>query len=207
MAKYDVGQAAVTVLSQGCPLLESLCFSYGVYPSSSILLNLLCSCRQLTALHVSFLEDSDEVLAELAENFPALRELGMSYSLKISRHIASWPLLRHLELPLTPLDDDMLRMIAAHCPHLQTIKAENCHLVTDAGVTALAKGCPQLQDVELRHSDYITIAALEAITAHCRYLERLSINQYMSTCEITTEQMGPYRKYVGDINSHNLADR
>lgn len=53
---------------------------------------------------------------------------------------------RHLSVArCTAVNDEGLRGLAAACPHLLTLQADDCVKITDAGIVALAESCKELQ--------------------------------------------------------------
>jgi hypothetical protein len=207
-----VGSQALLAAAKGCPNLERLHAAGSLYMSGNVWLEILHSCKKLNVLQVrSFHFGSDEVLAVLTRDFPALRELQVSYFTDPHRlspqHIASWPLLEVLSLGNMSVTDELLYALATYSPRLRSIQAAICRGITDAGVTALVKGCSLLEQVDLGNCVDITLAALKTTVTHCRYLERLTIHQADAPIRITREEAEPYMKLkLGDINSYALLD-
>jgi hypothetical protein len=147
----------------------------------------------------------------LARDFPALRELEVrswAYpGFRAPEFIVAWPLLERLSVGDVSATDVLMCTVAAHCRKLRYFVALDCKLVTDAGVTALAKGCAQLQSLGLHGCADITVAALNSVVTHCRYLESLTVQQSLQANDpkkITLQQAAPYLK-LGQINMYTLA--
>jgi hypothetical protein len=86
------------------------------------------------------------------------------------------------------VDNRLLTILAAHCPHLVAFAAKFGAQVSDAGVCALAQGCGQLRELSsvssyftYRITSYIafpiTIIGVNALAKHCPHLRELHVHR------------------------------
>jgi F-box/leucine-rich repeat protein 2/20 len=77
------------------------------------------------------------------------------------------------------LGDDVVYTIAASCPLLQELCAENEYpsALTDAAVVALARGCPKLTMIEGLTGPALTDASVMALAQHCLNLETVHLQR------------------------------
>jgi F-box/leucine-rich repeat protein 2/20 len=133
--------------------------------------------QQLLSLDISDqIKIDDTAMEQLAQIFPRLVEISLSYCSRIS-DTALASLVRHCPrihticLYETPIPDAGLAILAQGYPALK--KVELGYLdITDAGVCRLAEGCPELEVASLDGLE-ITDAAILSLFRHCPQLCRL----------------------------------
>jgi hypothetical protein len=124
-----------------------------------------------------------DAMATVAARSPALLKLHWSENEWLSDDVvytiaASCPLLQELcaenEYP-SALTDAAVVALAQGCPKLTMLEGLSGPALTDASVMALAENCPNLSVVYLVHSPQVTEAALTTLVQRCRELQRLYV--------------------------------
>lgn len=82
--------------------------------------------------------------------------------------------LQHLDLSqFDDLNDDNLKAVTTHYPHLQSIILPNNDSITDAAIKFFFQSCQNLKNIEIKRP--ISSKILKAVTENCPHLETLKV--------------------------------
>lgn len=96
---------------------------------------------------------------------------GFRALLGVSRH------LRVLDLGLTEVQDIDIALVAAECPHLETLKLPFCSHITESSIRSIVLSCTMLQHLDVSFCDKILLSIFDTPTAWvCERLEHLDIS-------------------------------
>ena len=160
----SLSNAPIETVAQACPQLECLCVAHvdtWREPLWSDVETALCAVaeiecegsRQLKELDVSHNLVSNAAIQAVAQAYPQLKSLNVSYCC-------------HLR-------DEAINSVALGCRQLECLDVSGLHLITDAAIHAVAQGCPQLKELDMTQCAMLTESAIVSIVQSCTHLECL----------------------------------
>jgi hypothetical protein len=172
---------AMQYLAQNCLLLTALNVSQCPNISYLSLQALALHSAVLATLNLCYCRTCDEGVTAIANGFPALTSLDLSYSLTTTTNAALIALaqrghhLTALNLSnCSAITDDVVSALSVHS-QLRLLDLTDCFHVTDSAVVSLSEHCPSLTTLDLTHCD-ITDDAVVALAETCRDLSSLSLS-------------------------------
>eukprot|EP00005_Dracoamoeba_jomungandri_P007975 CAMPEP_0174268018 /NCGR_PEP_ID=MMETSP0439-20130205/35846_1 /TAXON_ID=0 /ORGANISM="Stereomyxa ramosa, Strain Chinc5" /LENGTH=930 /DNA_ID=CAMNT_0015355923 /DNA_START=48 /DNA_END=2840 /DNA_ORIENTATION=+ len=126
----------------------------------------------LQSLNLSACEEiTDLCVVEIAQRKYELNSLNLSKCMKISDASvvelvrSSGNTLRSIHLDNCPLlTDRALKAIAKHCPNLLELSVSCCEELTDNGMLDLSTGCPNMEKLDVSELPNLTSRSLESIS-------------------------------------------
>ncbi|KAF9321485.1 F-box and leucine-rich repeat protein 4 [Podila horticola] len=87
------------------------------------------------------------------------------------------PSLRVLDLGLTEVLDADITLVAAQCPHLETLKLPFCSHITETSIRAIVSSCSRLLHLDVSFCDKVLLSIFDVDTAWaCEGLDHLDIS-------------------------------
>jgi hypothetical protein len=164
-----VSDEAIASLGVRCGSLSTVNLSHCEVISDEAVGSLGTHCAGLTSIGLRYCQQLSDVSMDALACNPSI---ALS-SLRITRCVglSESGLLRLVKsggCSLTQLDmsgvsstsDETLRIVASHCPGLQTLLLADCLCVTDEGVAHLCEHCPRLTSLDLSRCEEVTDGAL-----------------------------------------------
>ncbi|KAK9826084.1 hypothetical protein WJX81_000531 [Elliptochloris bilobata] len=168
-----VTDGLLQALARASPRLEVLNLSGCKQVTDAGVAGVARACPRLTHVDLTrCLAVTPAGYAELARHSPQLRELRAYACAAVNDTVLEvfsvLSELRLLDLCGAHLVTDAgIQALARGCRQLSSINLTWCVQVTDAGVCAVAAGCPSLELLSLHGLRGITDAAVSALAAHC----------------------------------------
>ena len=181
----NITNDTLTVLIQGCPLLEDFQLHAESDISISVFATLAYYCPHLHRLHTSSVQVSDENVRLLCQGCPRLISLHLDCVRSITDS-AIYDIATHFqqlqEFTLSHNDnitDETLCSLFTNCVNLYSIHLGHISHMTDHTLMSLLQHCPLLQSLELVDVSQLTDCSLYAIATYAMRLEHLELS-YMS---------------------------
>jgi hypothetical protein len=171
-----MGDTALITLAAGCPKLTEVTIGKQVTDvgitavARNGALTTLCieSCHEITDDGVKTFADCCPLVQRI--NVGGCRHLTDATLITIGQHCHN---LRELRIGATNMTAPGLQAIAAGCPLLETLKAEECYSV-GYGIAAIARGCPRLRCLIVEQHE-LTMCTVWTLVECCPLLEELSM--------------------------------
>ncbi|URD76169.1 LRR [Musa troglodytarum] len=168
-----MGNSALREVGRGCSLLKALhlvdCSSINDDGISAV----AQGCRSLRKLHVRrCYEVGDKGIISVGENCKLLTDLSLRFCDRVG--------------------DEALVAVAEGCS-LKHLNVSGCHLITDTGMTAIARGCPDLVNLDISVLQSIGDMALaelghgcpllkDIVLSHCRQITDVGLAHLVTGC-------------------------
>ena len=115
-------------------------------------------------------------IAECRRSHAKKLDLRGLYLTTLPGELSALTWLEELDLGYNPeLTDAAVRVVAKHCPNLQSLNVRGCKQLTDAAVRAVAEHCPNLQSLNVGACEQLTDDAVQAVAEHCHNLQSLQV--------------------------------
>ncbi|GAB1604728.1 dynein regulatory complex subunit 6-like [Argonauta hians] len=142
---FSNGQEFKDVLSENATLVQL----------NSLLADVISHFTALQSFSVEFSFLSDETLYKIISSTKNLVHLDISgCSYLTGKGLRALSLdcgLVSLNIDGTKVDDDSIKLVADRCHHLRSVSLEDCLMITDVGVEALARNCPNITSFSINH--------------------------------------------------------
>ena len=139
--------------------------------SNSAIYELSFFCKELTSLNLQLcVSITDDAIVSLSKYAKNLINLNLSDCNLIS------------DVSLNALGgDSSIDMFG--CPMLRVLEVAKCSLITDSGITSLARGCHELEKLDLEDCSLLTDASLSILSCHSPRLQALLLGH----CELISD--------------------
>ncbi|XXG51949.1 hypothetical protein AAC387_Pa03g0398 [Persea americana] len=144
--------------------------------------------RTLICAQMDILQDRD--LMKIADSFPDLEELDISYPVNSRRPM------------FTGVSDSGISAIATKLQKLQSINISGNDFVSDDALIELSSRCAFLSEIAVRHCSFLTSRGIEHVIRHCKNLGSLSISVEENELSSSLDSIERFR--VNACNLHCL---
>ncbi|XP_015872002.2 uncharacterized protein LOC107409080 [Ziziphus jujuba] len=133
--------------------------------------------RYLNCSKIGFLQDND--LGLIAESFPFLEELDISYP----EHTLSYSSIGLLDscVSARPITDSGILSLAVKLKGLKKINLSGNHFITDKSLGILSRNCLLLSEILLHNCDFVTQNGILLVIRGCANLNSLSFSGIWSS--------------------------
>jgi hypothetical protein len=207
-ASLVVADICVMALSECCPTLTTVDFSFCGRLSDASVVALAENCPQLTDVSLSKCSRlTDASVAALARNCHQLAAVSFCYCPELTdasvvELAEECPQLTSVDFSeCSNLTDTSVVALAEHCPQLTQVHFDAIIAITDKSVVALAKHCPKLETVTFGMCDEVTDASVVALSKHCPNLTDVSFNECYQLTDKSVVALAKHCLKLASVNS------